>query len=162
MQHEASVPTGWVAAEYGGNFRRLLVARRADIWRSQLQSVSLVSLLAARAHVWRRVKRAKPPAGSEGHESSLLHGTRAHAYYFFSVASLLLSNPQSEGRNRCSRPLSLSQEQSRVLRSKAKNAEKTSRTSFSGRAAPKPHFLGLTKFDRWFGRDTDAFFSGTR
>ena len=92
MQHEASVPTGWVAAEYGGNFRRLLVARRADIWRSQLQSVSLVSLLAARAHVWRRVKRAKPPAGSEGHGSSLLHGTRAHAYYFFSVASLLLSN----------------------------------------------------------------------
>jgi len=28
--------------------------------------------------------------------------------FFFSVASLLLSNPQSEGRNRCSRPLSLS------------------------------------------------------
>ena len=54
---------------------------------------------------------------------SPLHGTRAHAYYFFSVASLLLSNPQSEGRNRCSRPLSLSQEQPRLFRSKLKCGE---------------------------------------
>ena len=70
-------------------------------------------------------------------DMSSVNGTPAHAYYF---VSLHLS---------CSLTCNLKvviavpghSEQSRVLRSKAKNAEKTSRTSFSGRAAPKPHAL---------------------